>query len=173
MKNVGAPEPVLIITFVVDNSLDSFFDITADQIVVGPTPTFLAHDTVDGEFLSPPVVEMHRFDVSVAPSDRQRFLSRGELSVTLVGTIRMHNLATRGGFGFIIFDIVDPTGNSFSVMSNIVFVNPGEIANVQATFTYSAIMGRYELFGTLFRGPTETFFVPGESTSGLHFFVHF
>ena len=174
-KNVGAPEPVLIVTFSVDNSLDSFFDITNDQIVVkvGPSPAFLPHDTVDGEFLSPPVVAMHRWDVSVAPSDRQRFLSRGELSVTLVGTMRMHNLATRGGYGFIIFDIVDPTGNTFSVMSNVAFVNPGEIVNVYATFTYAGIMGRYELFGTIYRGPTETFFVPGEFTSGLHFFVHF
>lgn len=176
-KDVSTPEAVMYITFVVDNSLDSPLSINTDSLlvaIVGGIATSVAYAATNGNFLAPPVVGLHRWDSSVAPSDRNKFLGKGETMVTLVGTVRMTNQATRGGYAFVVFDVIDPSGNLVDqVVSNTVFVNPGEIQDVSASYSFPATQGRYELFATLWRGPSLDFFVQGDTVSGLHFFVHF
>ncbi len=176
-KDVFGPELVMIITFVVDNTVDTPLTINADsQLValVGGAASLIGYEKSDGSFLAPPQAQLHRWDASVSPSDRQKFLARGETMLTLVGTVRMTNKATRGGYAFVVFDIVDPNDVLVAqIPSNTVFVNPGEIVDVSAPYTFPATQGRYEIFATLWRGPSLDFFVAGESISGLHFFVHF
>lgn len=175
-KDVSSPEAIMYITFTVDQTLDSDLTINTDsQLValVGGSATSVAYQKTDGQFLAPPTVGLHRWDASVSPSDRQKFLGSGETSLTLVGTVRMQQLATRGGFAFIVFDVIAPDGSLVGqVQSNIVFVNPGEIKDVSAPYAFPPVAGRYELFATLWRGPSLDFFVPGDTVSGLHFFVN-
>ncbi len=173
MMDVPGCMPALIVNMKVDQSADSPLNIINDQIVIGPSPTFLDHTATGGLFQAPPTVQLHRWDASVSPSDRQKFLSKGETTLTLVGTVRMTNQAVRGGYAYVVFDIVGPNGELTQATSNTVFVNPGEIVNVFATYEFAAVTGRYEIFATLWRGPTADFFVQGESTTGAHFFVHF
>jgi len=165
--------PAMIISFVVQQTGDSAIDINDDDIVIGPPPAFLMHDTVDGLFQAPPAVQLHRWDASVSPSDRQKFLSKGETMLTLVGTVRLTNQAVRGGYAFIVFDIVGPNGELTQAVSNTVLVNPGEIVDVSAPYEFAAVTGRYEIFATLWRGPSLDLFVQGDTLTGLHFFVHF
>jgi len=178
-KDVFGPEALMIIHFTVDNVADSLLTINDASVLVTlvgmtPTPCYLGcYTETEGSFQAPPAVALHRWDASVAPSDRQQFLSSGDTKVTLVGTVKMHNLASRGGYAFVVFDILFPGGGGDSIASNIVFVEPGQIVDVTAEYTFPGVTGRYELFATIWRGPSADLFVPGDTTSGLHFFVHF
>ncbi len=176
-KDVFAPQPVMILTFTVDSTQDSDLAINPGSILVqliGGDTVPVPYGIVNSVFLAPPTAQLHRWDASVSPSDRNKFLSRGETSVTLVGTVRMTNKAIRGGYAFVTFDVIGPDGSPVATLdSNTVFVNPGEIVDVSALYDFPSTQGRYELFATLHRGASLDFFVSGESTSGLHFFVHF
>ena len=178
-KDVFIPEALIIIHFTVDNVADSLLTVSDASVLVTlvgmtPTPCYLGcYTETEGSFQAPPAVALHRWDASVAPSDRQQFLSSGDTKVTLVGTVKMHQLAARGGYAFVVFDILFPGGGGDSIASNIVFVEPGQIVDVTAEYTFPGVQGRYELFATIWRGPSADLFVPGEYTSGLHFFVHF
>jgi hypothetical protein len=166
---------LLIATFKALGPFPSSLTILNPQIivVVNGGAMQIPVSIVNGTFLSPPVLLFVIPNATTAPGQRVSHLFKGQTAIDLQGFIMLATNAPFSGFGGVIFTIVDPSGNQFTVQSNIAFMFPGNSATVTAHFDFVAsnggITGTYHLFGTLLRCPLPTACATGATTNGLSF----
>lgn len=177
--DASLPTALLKITMRVLTAADTPLDLINTELVALTLSgvELLAHSVVDGVFFAPPVIlitgGLEGQNATVAPGQRQRFLSIGEHDVSLLGFIQLDPMAPRAGFGGIRFTIVAPDGSSSTVDSDIAFMFPGDFATVHGTYMFGDLTGTYRLFATALRCPTPESCVDGQTVGGKFFKVHF
>lgn len=166
---------LFIVTFKALGPFPSSLNIVNPQIIVEVNggAMQIPVSTVNGTFLSPPIVLFVLPNATTAPGERVSFLSKGQTAIDLQGFILLATNAPFSGFGGVVFTIVDPLGNSATVTSNIAFMFPGNSATVTAHYDFIAanggVTGTYHLFATLLRCPLPTACATGATTNGLSF----
>lgn len=166
-----------IITFTALAPFGSDLNVLNPQIIVeqNGSAVQIPVSVVNGTFLSPPVLSFIIPNATTASGQRVRHLSKGQTTVDLQGFIMLASNAPFSGFGGVLFTIVDPSGNQFTVQSNIAFMFPGNSATVTASFDIvgnnGGTTGTYLLFGTLLRCPLPTACATGSTVQGLSFKV--
>ena len=174
------PVPVFVATFTVASRANSAFHVTLDsecacsalaQIDTSGNIVAVPHSSADGNFFAEPNITFHSsYNITTTP--RQPKLSQGFTSVVLSSTIRLPNGEKLSGFAFVVYDVITPSGNDVTIQSNEVFLNPGNIATVSATFSFGTQVGTYSTFGTLWRGSAPNAIAPFATLSGQNFQVH-
>ncbi len=177
------PKPVFTAMFEVLARANSPFHVFTDTecacegIVAdsGGGPAAVPHLAFDGVFFGVPDIKFQAWDVGVAPHMRTRELSQGETSVTLVAKLKLSTKETLAGFGFVVFDVLDPLGGDTPVVSDVKVLLPGDTVIVTAEFSYSAncaiSCGTYQVLGTLIRGSDPAAFEVFQTTTGRVFDV--
>jgi len=166
-----------IINFTALGPFSSDLTILNPQIisVCGGSACQVEVSVVNGTFLSPPVLSFIIPNATTAPGERVRHIFKGQTTVDLQAFIMLVPNAAFSGFGGVIFTIVDPSGNQFTVQSNIAFMFPGNSATVTANFDIvgnnGGTTGTYLLFATLLRCPLPTACAQGSTVQGLSFKV--
>jgi hypothetical protein len=168
---------LLIVTFQALGPFPSDLIVVNPQIIseVNGGAMQIPVSTVNGTFLSPPVLAFIIPNATTASGQRVRHLSKGQTTVDLQGFIMLATNAPFSGFGGVIFTIIDPNGNQFQVQSNIAFMFPGNSATVTGTFDIvggnGGTTGTYLLFVTLLRCPLPSACAQGATVQGLSFKV--
>ncbi len=168
---------LLIVTFTSLGPFPSDLTILNPQIIVviNGGAMQIPVSTVNGTFLSPPVLAFVIPNATTAPGERVRHLVKGQTTVDLQGFIMLLPNAPFSGFGGVVFTIIDPSGNQFQVQSNIAFMFPGNSATVTASFDIvgnnGGTTGTYLLFATLLRCPLPSACATGSTVQGLSFKV--
>src|SRR5437879_8294105 len=141
-----------LITFTALGPFGSDLTILNPQIIIEQNggAVQIPVSVINGTFLSPPVLLFLIPNATTAPGQRVSHLFKGQTSIDLQGFVMLATNAPFSGFGGVIFTIVDPTGNQFTVQSNIAFMFPGNSATVTAHFDFIAsnggVTGTYLLF---------------------------
>src|SRR6266487_314533 len=174
---VNMDGPVMQVT------LQSLGPFPSDLIIVNPQIISLVNGgampvpvtVVNGTFLSPPPVAFVSPNASPAPGEHVRFLRKGQTTIDLQGFLMLSATAPSAGWGGVIFTIVDPASNTYTVQSTINFMFPGNSTTVTGSFDIGGnnggITGNYQIFVTLLRCPLPTSCAPGATVQGLSFKV--
>ena len=174
------PVPVFVATFTVASRANSAFHVTTDsecacsalaQIDMSGNIVAVPHSSTDGNFFAEPNITFHS-SYNITETPRQPKLSQGFTSVTLSSTLRLPNGELLSGFAYVVFDVITPSGKDVTIQSNEVFLNPGNIVTVSASFSFGTQVGTYSVFGTLWRGSAPNAIVPFETLTGQTFQVH-
>ncbi len=174
------PVPIFVVTFTVASRANSVFHISTDSETAGSALAQIdssgnivavPHSSSDGNFFAEPNITFHS-SYNVTETPRQPKLSQGVTSVVLSSTIRLPNGELLSGFAFVVFDVITPSGNDVTIQSNEVFLNPGNLVTVSATFSFGTQVGTYTVFGTLWRGSAPIAIVPFATLTGQAFQVH-
>ncbi len=179
--------PVFIVTFQVVARANSPLHIFPDDecgcngiaAIVNGVSTPVAHDTFDGAFFAEPnillVAAYANFSFAGA-FPQTSHVHKGQTSTTLKSTISLGSSETLAGFAFVVFDVVDPHGNTIEVVSNELVLLPGDMKTVSAAFPFSSdctvSCGTYVILVTLWRGGIDTDMAPFQQATGFHFRVN-
>jgi len=169
--------PVFTANFIVVSRANSALHVTTDSecscsslaAISNGTPIGVAHTSSDGHFFAEPSITFQKtFNVTTSP--RNAIEVNGAATVTFESGVILRHGETLAGFVYVVFDVITPGGTDITLVSQEIFLPIGSSFTLTATHTFSQT-GRYETFGTLFRGSDITAVVPFETLNGQTFKV--
>lgn len=173
------PLPIFTVTFTVVARASSPLHIITDQECICQSLVVLDSGSVvdqpvitfDGMFFAEPNVQLSKWNATIANNQKTSILAHGDKSVTLISEVRLRSNETVAGYAFVVFDIIDPNGVDNPLLSNTVFILPGQQLQVTANFNFGTLTGVYTVFVTLWRGSDPNAMAPFETATGQHFQV--